>query len=106
MRPPTPEKPQLAQASRRILPDLLAEVSGGGFAGSPDVPASKLGSRIGYSLQAGHRLECETSGLERCADFAAARKREARLKKWSGQKKEALVRGNVDLLKELARSHD
>ena len=30
---------------------------------SPDVPASKLGSRVGYSLQAGYRLECETSGL-------------------------------------------
>ena len=44
--------------------------------------------------------------LERCADFAAARKREAQLKKWSGQKKEALVRGNLDRLQRLARSHD
>jgi MFS family permease len=73
MRPPTPEKPQLAQASRRILPDLLTEVSGGGFAGSPDVPASKLGSRVGYSLQAGHRLECETSGLGRLQEIQPAR---------------------------------
>jgi putative endonuclease len=41
-----------------------------------------------------------------CSDFAAARQREAQLKKWSGQKKEALVRGNLAQLRELARSHD
>ena len=45
------------------MPGLLAERSGGGFAGSPDVPASALGPRIVYSLHAGYRVECETSGL-------------------------------------------
>ena len=44
--------------------------------------------------------------LESCADFAAARKREAQLKKWSGRKKEALARENLPLLRELARSQD
>jgi predicted GIY-YIG superfamily endonuclease len=44
--------------------------------------------------------------LELCSDFSAARRREAQLKKWSVRKKEALVRGNTVLLKELARSHD
>ena len=63
MRPTTPENPPRAEASRGILPDLLAEVSGGGFAGSPDVPASRLCAGFGYSLHAGHRAECETSGL-------------------------------------------
>jgi len=54
---------RLAQESLRILPGLLAERSGGGFAGSPDVPASALDPRIVYSLHAGYRVECETSGL-------------------------------------------
>jgi hypothetical protein len=40
-----------------------AERSGGGFAGSPDVPASGLGPRIVYSLYASYGVECETSGL-------------------------------------------
>jgi predicted GIY-YIG superfamily endonuclease len=44
--------------------------------------------------------------LEPCADFRPARQCEAQLKKWSGQKKEALVRGNLVLLKHLSRSHD
>ena len=41
----------------------LAEAPGGGFAGSPDVPASRLCAGFGYSLPAGYRVECETSGL-------------------------------------------
>ena len=57
-------KRRLAQENLRILPGLLAERSGGGFAGSPDVPASALGPRIVHSLHAGYRVECETSGLE------------------------------------------
>ena len=44
--------------------------------------------------------------LEPCFDFTAARRREAQLKKWSGKKKAALVRGNLAFLKELARSRD
>ena len=51
-------------------------------------------------------LSVELLRLEPCADFTAARRREAQLKKWSGQKKEALVRGNLVLLKQLSRSHD
>ena len=45
------------------LAGLPAEHSGGGFACSPDVPASSLGTGTGYSLHAGYRVECETSGL-------------------------------------------
>jgi hypothetical protein len=41
----------------------MRSVSGGGFAGSPDVPAGRLGPGIIYSLHAGYRVECETSGL-------------------------------------------
>ena len=63
-------KRRLAQESLRILPGLLAERSGGGFAGSPDVPASALDPRIVYSLHAGYRVECETSGLGRAKVIA------------------------------------
>jgi hypothetical protein len=63
MRLRTTEKRRRAQESLRILPGLLAERAGGGFAGSPDVPACALGPRIVYSLHAGYRVECETSGL-------------------------------------------
>ena len=65
MRLRTTEKRRRAQESLRILPGLLAERAGGGFAGSPDVPACALGPRIVYSLHAGYRVECETSGLAR-----------------------------------------
>ena len=65
MRLRTTEKRRRAQESLRILPGLLAERAGGGFAGSPDVPASAPGPRIVYSLHAGYRVECETSGLAR-----------------------------------------
>ena len=51
-------------------------------------------------------LPIELLRLEPCADFSAARRREAQLKGWSGQKKEALVQGNLVLRKEFARSHD
>ena len=60
----TTTKRSLAQENPRSFPDLLAERSGGGFAGSPDVPASAPGPRIVYSLHAGCRVECETSGLD------------------------------------------
>ena len=56
-------KRRLAQESLRILPGLLAERSGGGFAGSPDVPASARDPWIVYSLHAGYRVECEIFGL-------------------------------------------
>ena len=73
MWPPTSEKPPQAQASRRILPVLLAEVSGGGFACSPDVPACRLGPRIINSLHAGSRVERETSGLGNARGGSALR---------------------------------
>ena len=38
----------------------------GGFAGSPDVSAYRLGPRIGNKLHVGYRVECETSGLGTC----------------------------------------
>ena len=52
-----------------------------------------------------HGPPIELLRLESCADFTTARKREAQLKKWSERKKEALVCGNLTLLKELACSH-
>jgi hypothetical protein len=64
-------KRRLAQENLRILPGLLAERSGGGFAGSPDVPTSALGPRIVHSLHAGYRVECETSGLAALAGAPA-----------------------------------
>src|SRR5664280_597083 len=64
MRPRTTENSSLAQENPRNLAGLLAERSGGGFASSPDVPASALGPRIIDSLHAGCRVERETSGLE------------------------------------------
>jgi hypothetical protein len=63
MRPRTTENSCLAQENPRNLAGLLAERSGGGFASSPDVPASALGPRIIDSLHAGCRIERETSGL-------------------------------------------
>src|SRR5664280_1494096 len=63
MRPRTTENSCLAQENPRNLAGLLAERSGGGFASSPDVPASALGPRIIDSLHAGCRVERETSGL-------------------------------------------
>src|SRR5664280_1127033 len=65
MRPRTTENSSLAQENPRNLAGLLAERSGGGFASSPDVPASALGPRIIDSLHAGCRVERETSGLAR-----------------------------------------
>ena len=65
MRPRTTENSCLAQENPRNLAGLLAERSGGGFASSPDVPASALGPRIIDSLHAGCRVERETSGLVR-----------------------------------------
>jgi hypothetical protein len=65
MPPYTTENSCLARENPRNLPGLLAERSGGGFASSPDVPATGLGPRIVDSLHAGYRVKCETSGLSR-----------------------------------------
>jgi hypothetical protein len=61
--PALTEKSRLAQENLGRLRGLLAERVGGGFASSPDVPASRLGPRIVYSRHAGYRVEGETSGL-------------------------------------------
>jgi putative endonuclease len=44
--------------------------------------------------------------LEFCASFAAARRREAQLKRWSRAKKEALIGGDLAALKRLSRSRE
>jgi predicted GIY-YIG superfamily endonuclease len=43
---------------------------------------------------------------EEFATFSEARRREIQIKRWSGQKKEALVSGNKDLLRKLSVSRD
>lgn len=43
---------------------------------------------------------------EQFSTFAEARQREAQVKRWSGRKKEALVRGDEATLHRLAVSHD
>jgi putative endonuclease len=58
---------------------------------------------------------CRTSKLdppvsivysEEHSTFADARRREAQIKRWSRAKREALVAGDTDALKRLAKSHD
>jgi predicted GIY-YIG superfamily endonuclease len=44
--------------------------------------------------------------IESYATFSDARRRELQLKRWSRAKKEALIRGDRDLLKTLSRSRD
>jgi putative endonuclease len=44
--------------------------------------------------------------IEFCPTFSDARRREAQLKKWSHAKKEALVTGNLQLLRKLSESHE
>jgi putative endonuclease len=42
--------------------------------------------------------------FERCGTFAEARKREAQIKHWSRAKKEALVAGDLNKLRDLSKS--
>jgi putative endonuclease len=42
---------------------------------------------------------------EECATFPDARKREAQVMRWSRAKKEALVSGDMNRLRELSKSH-
>ena len=51
-------------------------------------------------------LPVELLYSEKCLDYAAARKREAQVKKWSRAKKEALISGDKVRLKQLARSRE
>jgi len=43
---------------------------------------------------------------EEFASFSAARRRESQIKRWNALKKEALVGGNLETLRHLAKSHD
>jgi predicted GIY-YIG superfamily endonuclease len=43
---------------------------------------------------------------EELPTFSAARHRESQIKRWSAKKKEALITGNVDALRNLAKSRD
>jgi predicted GIY-YIG superfamily endonuclease len=77
---------------------------------------------IGSTTQLGQRLADHASGyacrttnldppvallhLETFDSFSSARHREAQLKRWSLAKKEALVRGDVTVLRRLARSRE
>lgn len=77
---------------------------------------------IGCSTDLGQRLDDHVSGqacrttlldpprallrVEVHSSFAAARAREAQLKRWSRAKKEALIRGDLPTLRTLSRSRD
>ena len=77
---------------------------------------------VGASIDLEQRLDdhasgqaCRTTALdppsallrvEVCPTFADARQREPQLKRWSRQKKEALIRGDVDRLRKLSQSRD
>ena len=76
----------------------------------------------GCTLDLAQRLEDHASGragrtteldppvallrTEPFATFSEARRREAQVKRWSGAKKEALVRNDWETLRALSRSHD
>jgi putative endonuclease len=48
----------------------------------------------------------EVAWIETLPDLAAARRREAQIKKWSRAKKEALISGDIVALEALSRSRD
>jgi len=58
------------------------------------------------SRQAGRLKEFALVYVEGPANPAEATKRERPLKKWSLAKKIALIRGDIELLKSLSKSHD
>lgn len=51
------------------------------------------------------RRPVEVVYSERCTTRAAAMVREAQIKRWSGQKKRALIDGNAATLKTLSKRH-
>ena len=51
------------------------------------------------------RLPVELVYLERHSDKSTAQKREKQLKGWSRAKKEALINGELELLRKLSNSH-
>jgi len=113
------------EAARRMIPSLPVESLPNPLKDEAFVYFLRLRSGkiyVGCTIDLEQRLEDHSQGvacyttkidppvellrLELCPHFPSARRREAQLKKWSGQKKEALARGNLVLLKKLARSHD
>ena len=63
--------------------------------------------RSGFASQhTSARLPVELVYSEEHPDEKAAHEREAQIKRWSGQKKQALITGNLDLLKKLSKSRD
>ena len=77
---------------------------------------------VGYTINLRSRLSWHRSGFasqhtaqrlpvklvysEEHMDETSARDREAQIKRWSGQKKQALIRGDLDLLRNLSKSRD
>jgi len=63
--------------------------------------------RSGFASQyTSARLPVKLVYTEEHPDETSARQREHQIKRWSGQKKHALITGNVALLKELSKSRD
>jgi len=52
------------------------------------------------------RMPVTLAYSEECANRSAALKREAQIKKWTKEKKLALINGNISDLHNLSKSHD
>jgi len=108
---------QLIAEARRMAPSLSR--------GTPVVYFLLLRSGVSYigtSTDLEQRLDDHTSGqacgttaldrpvallrVEVCSTFTEARKREAQLKRWSRDKKAALISGNHVQLRKLSRSRE
>jgi len=115
-RPRSPPVNPLFSEARRFVPTVSR--------GTPVVYILRLQSGVPYigaSIDLEQRLNDHVSGragrttsldppaallrLEVCSTFAEARRREAQLKRWSRQKKESLIAGNLVTLSALSRSH-
>ena len=107
----------LVEQARRIAPTLSR--------GTPAVYILRLSSGIlyiGTTLNLHQRMSDHIAGIgckttrddppkslllvEPHPTFPAARKREAQIKRWSRAKKEALTRGDMELLRNLSKSRD
>jgi predicted GIY-YIG superfamily endonuclease len=107
----------LISAAREIVPHLAKAV--------PVVYILRLRSGVHYvgaSMDLEQRLHDHASGracrttqldppfallrVEVCSTFREARRREGQLKGWSRPKKEALIRGDLEMLRALSRSRD
>lgn len=111
----SPPLPSLLTQAYALLPTLTRDLpvvyilrlrSGNPYIGaSTDLPQRLQEHTTGYGGQT-TRLDPPNSVLwiEPHANFAAARQREAQLKRWSRAKKESLVAGDLVTLKVLAHS--